>query len=689
MSTHTENSPPTRAGARIALSAIVALGLLAACGKDQPPPPALVEIPVPALEVMEPQVREQLARSMAALAQVQQDHSTSPARLAQAFGETAELYHAYELYDAGAAAYKNAATLAPDEFRWPYLLANLEQARGNVDAAEAGFKRAQALRPRELLVLVRLGRLLLDRGRATEAKPMLERALDLDPTCAAAHFALGKAAADAGDFTAAVSHYQRVLELQPDASIARYPKAQAHRALGDEASATRELAQNGNNRVALADPYLARLQEITAGAGAALARAGTASRQGRIGEAIEEYQTAVAANPESATARRDLAFALAEAGRLDEAIPALEAALAADPKSPLVHNALGAVLGQKGDLAAALQHFDTAVEADPRFKDALFNRASAQLGLGKPAEAEASARQLLAVDPQQARAHSLLASALAAQGNLAGARTALEQALAITPGEHALRYDLAQVALHLGDRAAARRHYQELANTAPASPARGRVHLALANLLREERDMDGATRHYETAIADDPELAEARFNLASSFGVAGRYADALPHFSRLVLASPGNELYRLGEATSLAFLGRWPELRRQLEAGVAAIPGSAALGQLLARLLASAPDPALRDPARAIAIAREAFTALPGAASAETLAMAEAAAGSPDAAARRQRETIARMGERLDPASRARLEANLARYEAGEICCAGDGTGQAAVEALFGGLYGG
>ena len=55
--------------------------------------------------------------------------------------------------------YLNAQTLAPDDFRWPYYLANLYKSRGDTDKAEAAFKRALELQPDDLATLIWLGRL--------------------------------------------------------------------------------------------------------------------------------------------------------------------------------------------------------------------------------------------------------------------------------------------------------------------------------------------------------------------------------------------------------------------------------------------------------------------------------------------------------------------------------------------------
>ncbi len=660
---------------------------LAACSKPAAPP-ELVDIPQPALATMEPSVASLLEERFAAVEALRQDPDHEAPALAQAYGKLGQLYHAYQLYDAAQAAYGNAQTLAPKAFPWPYLRGNLRQAQGDLEGASDDYRRALELQSDDVPTLARLGRLLLDRGLPEEGEPLLEQALKLDEACAVAHFALAKAASSRGDLQTAVEHFSTALELQPQASIVHYPLSQAYRGLGNTAAADDHLARRGTARLDLADPYMGEVQALAGGTGSSLTRGGLASQQGLVKEAVEEYRQAVLADPNNATTRRDLAFALAQAGNVDEAMAQLEKTLKLDPDNPLTHNAFGALKAQQGRIEDAVPNFEAAIRADPNFEDALFNLAAAEVYLERHDAARKHLDRVLEINPQHPRAYALRARSLAADKEYEKAREDFRKALEIRPQDVDSRLNLAELAEGLGDSQEAIAEYRKVVAAAPASTGRAKVNFRLAELLRQQKDLDGAVDHYRQALADDPSLGEARFNLAGTLGLLGHYEEVLPEYQLLREAAPDNEVVRLGEATALAFLGRYGELTTRLEEGIEAIPQSAALGLLLSRLLSASPQGDLRDPQRALAIAHEAFEALPNLPSAETLAMALAATGQYSAAADQQKKILDTVGTQLDPKALTRLETHLRSYQAGEECCADLGPGGEAMDVLFGGLYG-
>ena len=117
------------------------------------------------------------------------------------------------------------------------------------------------------------------------------------------------------------------------------------------------------------DEAIAQYQEalqIKTNYAAAHYNLGIALRQtGRLEEAIAQYREALQCNPSYADADVDLGAALLDAGRLDEAIAYLQKALQLNPASAKAHNDLGNVFLQKGDTARAAAHFRQAVQINP------------------------------------------------------------------------------------------------------------------------------------------------------------------------------------------------------------------------------------------------------------------------------------------------------------------------------------
>jgi hypothetical protein len=102
------------------------------------------------------------------------------------------------------------------------------------------------------------------------------------------------------------------------------------------------------------------------------------------------------------------------------------------------------------------------------------------------------------------------ARALAARADDAAAREAYLEVLRRDPTHFAALNELGNLALSGGFRSAAGTAYRQAVQHHPANKV---AHVNLANLLRIERDVAGARRHYETALAIDPQMPEAHQGL--------------------------------------------------------------------------------------------------------------------------------------------------------------------------------
>src|SRR6185369_2734534 len=104
----------------------------------------LVYSQTPDLSNLEESVREQITTAQASLAAAAK---SPPATLAEEYGKLGQLYHAYSLISAARDCYLNANRLAPKDFRWIYLLGNLDQREGRFDDAIRRYQIARTLRP--------------------------------------------------------------------------------------------------------------------------------------------------------------------------------------------------------------------------------------------------------------------------------------------------------------------------------------------------------------------------------------------------------------------------------------------------------------------------------------------------------------------------------------------------------------
>jgi tetratricopeptide (TPR) repeat protein len=388
--------------------------------------------PSPDLRGLEPAVAVQLAEARAALVARLADAASPPAALAAEWGTLGQLYHGYGLLDAAVACYREAARLDGAGLRWPYLLGHAERDRSDVAAARAAFVEALArgaYPPAEIA----LAEIALVEGNATEAAAAAQRALTLVPREPAALAALGQAKLARRDYAGAVQALEAALQAVPAANRLHYPLALAYRGLGNEERAREELGLVGKTGVRAADPLLDELDAARRGELAPLLRGRRAAAAGDWPAAAEEFRRALAANPESVTARVDLSAALASSGDLAGARRELDAALARDPQNATAHFNLGVLLLGQGDAAGALPHLEAAVGARAGDAEAERSLGDALLALGRPADALPRFRAATAAAPFDEPARFGEAVALVRLGRLAEARERLEEAEKIMP----------------------------------------------------------------------------------------------------------------------------------------------------------------------------------------------------------------------------------------------------------------
>jgi len=111
---------------------------------------------------------------------------------------------------------------------------------------------------------------------------------------------------------------------------------------------------------------------------------------------------------------------------------------------------------------------------------------------------------------------------------------------------------------------------------------------------------------FERAVAMTPESAVANHHLGLALVNAGRALDARPHLERAIELGAESAAARAGLAVAYEELGHHPESIENDRIALRLEPGQLFATLHLARVLASCPDPELRDPAEAVRLAESA-----------------------------------------------------------------------------------
>ncbi len=151
----------------------------------------------------------------------------------------------------------------------------------------------------------------------------------------------------------------------------------------------------------------------------------------------------------------------------------------------------------------------------------------------------------------------------------------------------------------------------------------------LGDILSVRGERARAIGAYENALRLNPDAGLPRHHLGAFLLDTGNAAGAIPHLRHAVNRNPASPRIRFDLGLALVQVGDLTEAIRLLREGADAAPADIGMSSVLARLLATCPDPTLRDGATAVRIGERLrrFTRGRDARVLDTLATAYAAVG--------------------------------------------------------------
>ena len=357
------------------------------------------------------------------------------------------------------------------------------------------------------------------------------------------------------------------------------------------------------------------------------------------------FEQALALRPASLSARYGLGRAALQAEDYQRAVDLLEEILARDPSAAAAHYPLGMAYRALGDESRAAAH--------------LRRRRGAALRPADPLMAEVD--MLL----ESARAYETRGNEALDREEWSAAAGLFRRGLELDPAHPALRHRLGTALYVMGDVEGAMAEFERVTRESPNFPA---VHYSVGVLLQGEGLHGEAIERFETALRYQPNDGEVRLRLAFSLRRSGDPAAALEQYRTVLRMDPDVVEARFGAAMALVQLRRYREARDRLAAGMEAFPGASIFPHALARLLAAAPDAAVRDGRRAMRLVEQLARAERTIDLGETMAMALAEVGRFGEAAAVQRDLVAAAEAEGMRDAVPRLAANLRLYEQGRPC---------------------
>jgi tetratricopeptide (TPR) repeat protein len=246
-----------------------------------------------------------------------------------------------------------------------------------------------------------------------------------------------------------------------------------------------------------------------------------------------------------------------------------QAAARDNPEAWVAQNNVGLMLAYQGKLDEAMKHLDEALRIKPDCTDALNNEGLVLVRKGEIDRAIGRYAAAVKIDPAYVPAQYNLGDALLNKGSFAEAAAHFVKCRELIPGDYRVELGLGRALAGEGNIDEAVGHFNQ---TLALNPNYGAAYKEKGLALAQKGDLQSAGDCVTTAARLDPNDADTRFNLGVICVRMGRSAEAIEQYKETLRLSPQ----------------MWGAMNN------------------LAWILASDPDPQIRDGTEAVQLAQQA-----------------------------------------------------------------------------------
>jgi tetratricopeptide (TPR) repeat protein len=338
-------------------------------------------------------------------------------------------------------------------------------------------------------------------------------------------------------------------------------------------------------------------------------------------DGITAFSHSVAVRPFDAQAHAMLGGAYALKGQPENAGRQFRAAVALNPTIPEAHLGLGVLLAGEGKLPEAVEQYEKALRTRPGYGLAYKGLRAVHWRMGRRDEAVADSVQALAADPDDAQEHIYLGGMLWEMGKREQAVAQYREAVRIDPHDstaaYRLGFGLSQIGLYREGAAALSEALRRGHQDSDTYSEYGRTLAALG-------DLEGALAQFKAAATLSPTNANLQVNFANALWMSGHTNEAASNFAAAALLQPGLAQETLNSGKALASAGQFAAALGKFSTAMRLHPDWPEAMSAAAWVLATAPEPSVRNGSEAVRLAERA-AALTGKKDLHVLATLDAA----------------------------------------------------------------
>jgi eukaryotic-like serine/threonine-protein kinase len=320
-------------------------------------------------------------------------------------------------------------------------------------------------------------------------------------------------------------------------------------------------------------------------------------------EAVRFLSAALALQPESLVCNARLGDALLQAGKQEEALTVFDRVIELNPKSAAAWISRGLAYAKLRQYDRAIADFTQAIELDPTAFRVWTQRANAYYDSQQYDNALTDHDKAIALDPASSWARLCRGVAYATLRQYDQAIIDYSKAVELDPNFAApwIHRGTAYADLRQFDKAIA-----DFSKALELDPTAAKVWTQRANAYYDSQQYDKALCDHGQAIALDPTNSFARMCRGVAYATLQQYDQAIIDYSKAVELDPNYEMPWINRGAAYADLHQYDKAIADYGEGLRISPQSAQAHNALAWLLATCPDPTIRDLPRAVQLATQA-----------------------------------------------------------------------------------
>lgn len=465
---------------------------------------------------------------------------------------------------------------SPEYVRARYRLGEIFLERKEFEQANAQVEELLKLNNYDFQALMLRARLRLQEGKAEEAIKDLEEILKKQPSQQDALFYMTQARLALGQIDQARAFIGDLEKYHPNYLKTKVLKIQANFTAGEPENALRganELLEAIKNLSPTADTKGQNLEELRL---RALTARGLAYLElGKLAESRADLQEVARLSPNSSAALVNLAKTATAEGKLPEALDLYERALASDGKNFDALSGSASILSRQKQFNQAQAKIDKAIETSGNQKDVLpalyYLKSDVFTAENNLEAAEAELKKAIELDENYLPAYSAYASILAARNQTDAAVQQYKKIVERKPS--ASIYTLLGILEDARDNASeAEKNYRKTLEITPDAPiAANNLAWLIAN---NNGNLDEALQLAQAAVKKSANNAGFYDTLGWVYFKKGLYSPAVEQFKKAVALDAAdasrsgnapNPSYRLRLGMALASAGDKPSARKEVE----------------------------------------------------------------------------------------------------------------------------